>query len=208
MAIATTYNNGKAATNIDWGFALYSPTPARVSDAHPEWGSQHSLLVQRGDEQLRVYFKPGLLSHVQEGDALLLEFRKGKWRAAFSQPPELLQELQARQDAAQQQVPQSRSQPHSTIAPRESHAQQSAAPPQLQRPLSTNQLPGFGDPELECMAMSLMDTFRYFDARIESSDPNVSRTLAITCWIQYQEQLSRRERWREEGKKAGTAPAF
>lgn len=201
MVVATANSNGKTATNIDWGFALYEPTEARASDAHPEWGLQHSLLVQRGNEQLRIYFKPGLLSYVQQGDALLLEFRKGKWRTAFSQPPELLQELQARQEAAYQQAA-----PQPVTSLRESHA--NPQPPQPQCPLSTNQLPGFGDPELECMAMSLMDAFRYFDARIEGNDPNVSRTLAITCWIQYQERLSRREQWREEEKRAKAAPAF
>lgn len=189
MTVAIANNNGQAQRTA-WGIALYDPTEARPSDAHPEWGPQHSLLVQRDEEQLRIYFKPGLLSYIQAGDAILLEYRKGKWRTAFNQPPELLNELQERQEASpleEQYEAWSMDCDRPAAALMQPRQQQQRLRSQPQQETADNLA-------LKTMADDLLQVFRYMEVALPGREPNLPRSLAITCWIEWRKlQRDRKE---------------
>lgn len=89
MNAATTPNT------LQWAKLKFDPT--EPSTTNPEWQAQHSTVVVFSDAQEhRVYFNPGPLSQLQRGDTVLCEYRRGKWRLARNQPPELMQLLSQR----------------------------------------------------------------------------------------------------------------
>lgn len=172
--MTTATANGRTAASTDWGFALYEPTEARPSEAHPEWGPQHSLKVQRGDDELRVWFKPGILSYIQQGDALLLQYRNGRWKLAYNQPPEILSELQKRylQSRPDLQAP-----PRAKTQPSPQH-----------KPVPTEQLPEMRSHELQQLADEMLELFGYLRRRLPNEEPRMVQALASTVWIQHQQR--------------------
>ncbi|MEM9092627.1 MAG: hypothetical protein AAGC93_28335 [Cyanobacteria bacterium P01_F01_bin.53] len=86
MNAATTPNT------LQWGKLKFDPT--EPSTTNPEWQAQHStVVVFSNTQEHRVYFNPGPLSQLRRGDTVLCEYRRGKWRMAKSQPPELMELL-------------------------------------------------------------------------------------------------------------------
>ncbi|MEA5464753.1 hypothetical protein [Leptothoe sp. PORK10 BA2] len=92
-------NEATTATNtLQWAKLKFDPS--EPSTTNPEWQAQHSTVVVFSDAQEhRVYFNPGPLSELQRGDTVLCEYRRGKWRMARNQPPELMQLLGQRTPA-------------------------------------------------------------------------------------------------------------
>ena len=87
-------------STLQWATLKFDPTEPRTSN--PDWQPQHSALVVFSDNQEhRIYFNPGVLSQLQQGDTVLCEYRRGKWRMARSQPPELMEMLNQRTPAPQ-----------------------------------------------------------------------------------------------------------
>lgn len=83
-------------STIQWATLKFDPGEPRTSN--PEWQPQHSaLVVMANGEEIRIYFNPGIYSALRKGDAVMLEYAKGKWRMAKTQTPELMQTLAARQ---------------------------------------------------------------------------------------------------------------
>lgn len=94
MNAATTPNT------LQWAKLKFDPT--EPSTTNPDWQAQHSTVVVFSNAQEhRVYFNPGPLSQLQRGDTVLCEYRRGKWRMARNQPPELMQVLSQRTPAPQ-----------------------------------------------------------------------------------------------------------
>lgn len=85
---------------IAWATLKYDPKPPEPSRNNPEWGPRHyaSATVDGYQEsEARLYFAPGVLSALQKGDTVLVEWDKGKWKMAKQQTPELIAMLQVRQ---------------------------------------------------------------------------------------------------------------
>ena len=83
-----------------WATLKYDPKPPEPSRTNPEWGPRHyaSATVDGYQEsEARLYFAPGVLSALQKGDTVLVEWDKGKWKMAKQQTPELIATLQVRQ---------------------------------------------------------------------------------------------------------------
>ncbi|EKU97126.1 hypothetical protein Lepto7375DRAFT_1000 [Leptolyngbya sp. PCC 7375] len=89
-ALATT-----SATVWQWAKLKFDPSEPRTSN--PEWQAQHGVLVVFTDgQEHRIYYNPGVLSLLKRGDTVLCHYRRGKWRMAAEQPPELIQKLEQR----------------------------------------------------------------------------------------------------------------
>ena len=89
-ALATTSSN-----TWQWAKLKYDPSEPRTSN--PEWQAQHGVLVVFTDgQEHRIYYNPGVLSLLKRGDTVLCHYRRGKWRMAAEQPPELIQKLEQR----------------------------------------------------------------------------------------------------------------
>ncbi len=90
-ALATT-----SSTVWQWAKLKFDPSEPRTSN--PEWQAQHGVLVVFTDgQEHRIYYNPGVLSLLKRGDTVLCHYRRGKWRMAAEQPPELIQKLEHRQ---------------------------------------------------------------------------------------------------------------
>ena len=89
-ALATT-----SSTVWQWAKLKFDPSEPRTSN--PEWQAQHGTLVVFTDgQEHRIYYNPGVLSLLKRGDTVLCHYRRGKWRMAAEQPPELIQKLEQR----------------------------------------------------------------------------------------------------------------
>ena len=89
-ALATT------SSNI-WQWAKLKFDPSEPRTSNPEWQAQHGVLVVFTDgQEHRIYYNPGVLSLLKRGDTVLCHYRRGKWRMAAEQPPELIQKLEQR----------------------------------------------------------------------------------------------------------------
>ena len=89
-ALATT-----SSTVWQWAKLKFDPSEPRTSN--PEWQAQHGALVVFTDgQEHRIYYNPGVLSLLKRGDTVLCHYRRGKWRMAAEQPPELIQKLEQR----------------------------------------------------------------------------------------------------------------
>ena len=89
-ALATT-----SSTVWQWAKLKFDPSEPRTSN--PEWQAQHGVLVVFTDgQEHRIYYNPGVLSLLKRGDTVLCHYRRGKWRMAAEQPPELIQKLEQR----------------------------------------------------------------------------------------------------------------
>ena len=89
-ALATTSSN-----TWQWAKLKFDPSEPRTSN--PEWQAQHGVLVVFTDgQERRIYYNPGVLSLLKRGDTVLCHYRRGKWRMAAEQPPELIQKLEQR----------------------------------------------------------------------------------------------------------------
>ena len=89
-ALATT-----SSTVWQWAKLKFDPSEPRTSN--PEWQAQHGALVVFTDgQEHRIYYNPGVLSLLKRGDTVLCHYRRGKWRMAAEQPPELIQTLEQR----------------------------------------------------------------------------------------------------------------
>ena len=87
-ALATTSSN-----TWQWAKLKFDPSEPRTSN--PEWQAQHGALVVFTDgQEHRIYYNPGVLSLLKRGDTVLCHYRRGKWRMAAEQPPELIQKLE------------------------------------------------------------------------------------------------------------------
>ncbi len=93
-ALATT-----SSTVWQWAKLKFDPSEPRTSN--PEWQAQHGVLVVFTDgQEHRIYYNPGVLSLLKRGDTVLCHYRRGKWRMAAEQPPELIQKLEQRRIAS------------------------------------------------------------------------------------------------------------
>jgi hypothetical protein len=83
-------------TNVTkWAVLVFNPKQAtsEIPDAKPEL----TVAVEVDGEKTRLYWVAGgLCDLLQKGDRIMVEYVKGKWKIAKSQPPELMAALESR----------------------------------------------------------------------------------------------------------------
>ena len=80
-----------------WQWAKLKFDPSEPRTSNPEWQAQHGVLVVFTDgQEHRIYYNPGVLSLLKREDTVLCHYRRGKWRMAAEQPPELIRKLEQR----------------------------------------------------------------------------------------------------------------
>ncbi|MEM0978645.1 MAG: hypothetical protein AAGH78_00085 [Cyanobacteria bacterium P01_H01_bin.58] len=161
-ALATTSSN-----TWQWAKLKFDPSEPRTSN--PEWQAQHGVLVVFTDgQEHRIYYNPGVLSLLKRGDTVLCHYRRGKWRMAAEQPPELIQKLELRQIA---------SPAHNDFDPVPQAPSASTVPP------TTPATPAPAKPTSRDVA-EIVDIFQELKAALPEAQETTVRAFASTLFIQ------------------------
>ncbi|NEP62696.1 MAG: hypothetical protein F6K31_38215 [Symploca sp. SIO2G7] len=149
---------------LQWAKLKFDPT--EPSTTNPEWQAQHStVVVFSNTQEHRIYFNPGPLSQLRKGDTVLCEYRRGKWRMARNQPPELMQLLGQRFPTSQ--VPSTSTMPPAPMPP--------AAPAPAKQPTSRD-------------VVEIVSIFQELKGALPDAQETTIRAFASTLFMQRRQE--------------------